>query len=418
MKTKKIIFLLFIISNITFSGCVPESNDDILINEPRVTTIAITKIDATSATSGGSVINDGGAEIIEQGICWGTNTIPTINDNKTSEDISQTNFASNLSNLQENTTYYVRAYAKNKVGVGYGDIKIFTAVRQGTLHVLTKELISNDLSSLTLGGVITNNSSKSITELGICWSISNTPTLNDNKQTINSDSTNFEITISNLSQNTTYYYRAYAINAYGITYGEILSAKTCQLLSLQPGSEGKDAYIHNNSTTNMGYHVDFNCMAWTSSGNSVFVRSLIDFDFSLIPDNTIIKSAKLSLYNNPNSLNNSGKHSEASVYPTTGGDNGAYLKRITSSWEENLVTWSNQPTTTSTNQVLIPASTNSHQDYIDIDITTLLQDIINNKSTSYGLMLTLKTEVNYRALIFASSDNSDATKHPKLIIEY
>jgi hypothetical protein len=159
-------------------------------------------------------------------------------------------------------------------------------------------------------------------------------------------------------------------------------------------------------------------MAWTSGGNPVVVRSLINFDLSSIPDGTTIKSAKLSLYNNSTSVNNSGKHSEESVYPGTGGENAAYLKRITSSWDESNVTWNNQPTTSSQNQVSLAASTDAHQNYTDIDVTPLIQDIINNRPTSFGIMLMLQTESYYRGLIFASGDNADATKRPKIIIVY
>jgi len=190
-------------------------------------------------------------------------------------------------------------------------------------------------------------------------------------------------------------------------------------LVLQPGAEGKDAIIGTGSwaDVNRGFLEEFILMAWTNGGYPGYYRAFIDFDFSSIPDGATIKNTFLSLYHNPTSTNSNGLHSSASIY-TSGKDNGAYLRRVTSSWEENTILWSNQPTTTLDNQVLLPASTSGNQDYLDIDVTALVQDIINNRSTSYGFMLMLQTEEKYRALIFASSDHPDATKHPKLVIEY
>jgi hypothetical protein len=190
-------------------------------------------------------------------------------------------------------------------------------------------------------------------------------------------------------------------------------------LVLQPGAEGKDAIISTGawSDINRGNDTEFDVSAWTKSGVTGWHRSVIDFDFSSISSSTIIKRAFLSLFYNPTSLMSDGLHSSASAHPS-GKDNGAYLRRVTSSWEENTILWSNQPTTTLDNQVLLPASTSGNQDYLDIDVTALVEDIINNRSTSYGFMLMLQTEEIYRSLIFASSDHPDVTKHPKLVIEY
>lgn len=190
-------------------------------------------------------------------------------------------------------------------------------------------------------------------------------------------------------------------------------------LTLQPGSEGKDAYINSLFPNAIGgLSNDFCVMAWTNSSNPVTVRSMIDFDLSAIPQGSTIKSAYLSLYNNPTSVNNSGKHSDYATYGSIGADNATYLKRVTSNWDESTISWNTQPTTTSINQVLIPSSTDIHQDYPNIDVTKLIKDIYNNKSTSFGMMLQLRTEAYYRGLIFASGDNADPTKRPKLVINY
>jgi hypothetical protein len=83
------------------------------------TTVA-SAIAGTTATSGGSVSNDGGSAITARGVCWSTTTNPTIANSKTTESGTTGSFSSNLTGLSISTTYYVRSYATNGVGTAYG----------------------------------------------------------------------------------------------------------------------------------------------------------------------------------------------------------------------------------------------------------------------------------------------------------
>jgi uncharacterized protein (TIGR02145 family) len=95
---------------------------------PTVTTEAITDIASTTATSGGNVISDGGADVTVRGICWSTSSNPTIGDSYTTDGTGIGSFISYLTGLGENTTYYVRAYATNSVGTAYGNEVSFTTL--------------------------------------------------------------------------------------------------------------------------------------------------------------------------------------------------------------------------------------------------------------------------------------------------
>ena len=180
---------------------------------------------------------------------------------------------------------------------------------------------------------------------------------------------------------------------------------------LQPGpEEGKDAYLRNlTPNTNYGDHHDFAAIAWTFHGPYVCTRSMIEFDLSDIPENTQILSAKLSLYGNPTSCNHQG-HSSLS------GSNESYLQRIITPWEEYTVTWNSHPLTTSENAIILRETNDPLEDYIDIDVTTLVQDMINDPENSYGFMIKLVNEEHYRSMIFSSSDQEDPDNHPKLEI--
>ncbi len=92
---------------------------------PQLTTSDITGLTDTSAKSGGIIISDEGAAITAKGVCWDTTTNPTISNNFTSDGTGSGNFTSTIKGLIANTTYYVRAYATNSVGTGYGNIITF-----------------------------------------------------------------------------------------------------------------------------------------------------------------------------------------------------------------------------------------------------------------------------------------------------
>ena len=93
-----------------------------------VTTTDITAIAGTTATGGGNITNDGGAEITARGICYSINANPTVADGKTSDGKGSGVFASALTGLKGLTTYHVRAYAKNSVGTTYGNDVQFTTL--------------------------------------------------------------------------------------------------------------------------------------------------------------------------------------------------------------------------------------------------------------------------------------------------
>ncbi len=185
-------------------------------------------------------------------------------------------------------------------------------------------------------------------------------------------------------------------------------------LLFRPGSaEGKDAIIltgNANDDMNYGNHPDLYALAWTNAGIPVTARSMISFDLSAIPEGSLITSARLSLYsyNSPSD----GSHS------TMDGSNASLLQRIKEPWDEHTVTWNNQPPTSTEDQVTLPASTSDIQHYENIDVTALIQDMVNNPDSSYGMMMRLITEQLYRRMLFASSDNSNASLHPKLEVDY
>ena len=88
---------------------------------PVLSTSAVTDITSESAVSGGTVTDQGSSPVISMGVCWSKESGPTISDFKTSEMAGVNQFSSDLKGLSSGTTYYVRAYATNDEGIGYGN---------------------------------------------------------------------------------------------------------------------------------------------------------------------------------------------------------------------------------------------------------------------------------------------------------
>ena len=104
---------------IYFSSCKKETT------LPVVTTAVITDITFTSASAGGILKDDGGSEVTAMGICW-SKGFPTLSDTKTTEESGSGSFTSVITGLMPGTVYYVRAYAVNSAGTGYGKMQMFT----------------------------------------------------------------------------------------------------------------------------------------------------------------------------------------------------------------------------------------------------------------------------------------------------
>jgi uncharacterized protein (TIGR02145 family) len=124
MKWLPIFFLATAL--LVLQSCSREKSTEPAAQMPVVTTATVTGITQTTAGCGGTITLDGGATVTARGVCWSANPTPTVADNKTANGEGTGSFTSSITGLTSSTSYYVRAYATNSVGTGYGDILSFT----------------------------------------------------------------------------------------------------------------------------------------------------------------------------------------------------------------------------------------------------------------------------------------------------
>lgn len=196
-------------------------------NWPNVTTTDVADINSTTARTGGTITYSGAAEITSRGVCWGTSHTPNIDGNHTTDGEGTGSFTSNLTNLDVNMTYYVRAYATNIHGTYYGEERFFTTIA-GLPVVTTKQVTNITPISATGGGNVTDDNGFNVTERGICWSTYENPSVDDNHKPAGSGLGEYNSGMTDLAANTTYYVRAYAKNANGTAYGNNVSFTTTE----------------------------------------------------------------------------------------------------------------------------------------------------------------------------------------------
>ena len=186
---------------------------------PKVITLGITDITATSAKGGGEVTDEGASAVTERGICWSKNHTPTTADSHANSGTGTGSFTVSMTELKPNETYYVRAYAKNHLGTSYG-AEVNFMVLEGLPAVTTLEVDNVTASSAKGHGNVTDQGGSVVTERGICWSTEPSPTITGDHANSGTGQGLFSVSIDGLIPGTKYYVRAYAKNTQGLTYGE------------------------------------------------------------------------------------------------------------------------------------------------------------------------------------------------------
>ena len=319
-------------------ACKPE------IEKPTVVTKSVGEVTKTSAKVVGQVAADGGAEVTERGICWSTDGTPTILDFRVKDtEGGLGSYEIIFTDLVPNTQYYVRAYATNEAGTGYGDEKTFTTLgdepeepgdepeepgdepeepgdepeepgdepetpeqpEEVAPVVTTAEVTEITINSAVCGGEVISGGDAVVVVRGVCWSMEQNPTIEDSHTTDGISTGTYTSNLTELNHSTTYYVRAYAINAKGITvYGEEksfmtlpiegttdghswvdlglpsgLKWATCNVGATSPEEYG-DYFAWGETTTKETYYED-NCPTYRLSNSELLSQGYIDGEGNL-----------------------------------------------------------------------------------------------------------------------------------------
>ena len=212
------------------------------------------------------------------------------------------------------------------------------------------------------------------------------------------------ITTVNPTTDTTY--TLIATNSAGpVTATVTVTVAPIETLTLQPGSEGKDASVNDDE-----FYLDTNKgdSGYLFAGNNGFInRSYIQFDLNPnpLPVGAVITDARLKLY-------------QDAILLKPGTFNGG-LYPVTSNWEENEITWNNQPTS-SLDTVALPTLYDTTGTWVTCHIEDFVKGWMDGSISNYGLLLKATNELSEdTGARFLSSDNvDDITKHPILEIDY
>jgi hypothetical protein len=229
-------------------GCAKEEalTPTIIDTPPYVFTEDATNVTLKSAFIVGKVQDVAYSPTTERGFIYASNADVSGYGNTIKLDTNITIFKSQLTKLIPNKTYYYKAYAKNKYGTAYGELKNFTT-GDYLLPTLTTDSLGNiTLTSVKLYGNITDDGETPILKRGFCISTNPTPTTTDSTFNTGNGVGLFNLVVIKLKAGTKYNVRAFATNAMGTSYGKEITFSTL---------EYKLPTIQTNPATDIGLNV-------------------------------------------------------------------------------------------------------------------------------------------------------------------
>ncbi len=256
---------------------------------PIVVTGTKTNVLDITATLINNSVNNGGFPVTASGIVYSLNPTPVrggigVVDSINNPVVTTGTWSKNIAGLFASTTYYYRAYAINAIGITYGaDSTFITTAGPVAPFVVTVAASNVQTTSAAMGGNITSNGGSAVTASGVVCSTTPNPVV-AGFGVIDSTTNpvvltgNYSFNVTGLTASTKYYFRAYATNLVGTSYGNLDSFTTAPIISSFPYTENFDG-----TTT-----------AWTTSaingGSNAWVRGT--------PAKTVLSGA----YSSPNAM--------------------------------------------------------------------------------------------------------------------
>lgn len=204
---------------------------------PIVQTDPATEIEATTATGNGNITDTGGENCDKRGVCWNTTGNPTVSDSKSEEtgSFSTGAFTRPMSGLSPGTKYYVKAYAHNSSGYGYGDEVEFTTVAAPT--VTTNPATEVGQTTATLNGTLSDYGGE-LCDVRFQYGETTDGSYTDwQSDKVTGDT--FSQEVKGLLSGRVYHFRAIATNSAGTGYGADRTFHTAALSAAAHEAFGK-----------------------------------------------------------------------------------------------------------------------------------------------------------------------------------
>lgn len=215
--TKYIIpIMLFAMLAAGIYGC--DDNDS---SKGRVT---VTTLDADGITVSSALLKgttEGAKDnMMARGVCYGTKSNPTIEDDKVSVVRGTGEFSSTAYDLEHNTTYYMRAFAMMDTEVIYGEELTFKTLEVSLAGVTLEAPSAITSISALFAGEVVDTGGYPVLECGFCWDITENPDIETgSKYSVPEPGKGpMSYEVQGLKINTTYYVRAFARTTAGVGY--------------------------------------------------------------------------------------------------------------------------------------------------------------------------------------------------------
>ena len=225
----------YAINSVDTAYSANEINFTTISSQPKVSIAGVSDINITkgSATFKGTIEDAGDPAYFERGFVYGTIHNPTLNDTKIRVNGTGVGeFSADITGLQLDERYYLRAYALSKIGEPeqtiYSDNEIQFALSSTAPIVSTQAVSDLNISagSATFNGTIESIGNPAYIERGFVYGLTSNPTINDTKVTVSGTGIGtFSAVIRDLQLDQKYYVRAYANSKVGDNIKTVYSSE-------------------------------------------------------------------------------------------------------------------------------------------------------------------------------------------------
>jgi uncharacterized protein (TIGR02145 family) len=226
-KTIQIPFALIIVALLVCYGCEQKQPDP---PEGKTNKINFNEISTESSYRNAEITfkieNLDKNDLSKLGVCYNKSGEPSIKDSSTSVTFYSSNNNITIKYLSPDTKYYFRIYARINNTIVYSKENNFTTKPTKAPDITTGEITNITDTSAVCNGYVTDNNGSDVTAKGVCWNKTGTPMFNDNKTKEGAGLGSFTSKLTGLTDDKTYYVRAYARNDKGTSYGNERSFTT------------------------------------------------------------------------------------------------------------------------------------------------------------------------------------------------